>query len=85
MSWRKEKRIGMTEAVIRIGISAERLRYWELKGIIAPGYDNYGAKRVRRYSDEDIVIASEIRKMVDDDGFSLKGAAERLNRPYSGG
>jgi DNA-binding transcriptional MerR regulator len=82
MSRGKGKRIGMTEAIRRVGISAERLRYWELKGIITPDYDKRGAKKVRRYSDEDIAITSEIRKMVDDDGFSLRGAAERLNRPY---
>ena len=77
-----KKKSGITKAIRRIGVSAERLRYWELKGIIAPSYDRQSAKRVRRYSEQDIAIASEIRKMVDDDGFSLKGAAERLNRPY---
>lgn len=82
MVWNEEKKIGITEATIRIGISAERLRYWEVKGIILPSYERHGTKNLRRYLKKDIAIALEIKKMVDKDGFSLKGAAKRLNRPY---
>ena len=72
----------MTEASRRIGISPERLRYWEQKGIISPEYVWKGAKRLRRYSYEDLRIAIEIRDMVGREGFTLKGAAGRLNCPY---
>ena len=82
--YRAKKDIGITEAIKKIGISPERLRYWELKGIIVPVYVRYEAKRVRRYSVEDVEIAIEIRKLVEEEGFTLKGAAERLNRQYKG-
>ncbi len=82
MPWRREKNIGMTEATCKIGISPERLRYWEIRGIISPLYIRHGSKRLRRYSHEDIAISTDIRHLVDQDGFTLKGAAERLNRPY---
>jgi len=82
MPYRAIKNVGMTEAANRIGISPERLRYWELQGIISPGYIRLGSKRVRRYSKEDIAIAIEIERMVDREGFSLEGAAMRMNRPY---
>ncbi|NQT89983.1 MAG: MerR family transcriptional regulator [Candidatus Omnitrophica bacterium] len=85
MSWRKVKNIGMTEAIKKIGVSAERLRYWELKGVIKPGYAQQGAKRVRRYSKNDVDIAKEIRKLIEEEGYTLKGAAERLNCLYNGG
>ena len=29
MTWRKTKDIGITEAIEQIGVSPERLRYWE--------------------------------------------------------
>ncbi len=78
----KEKKIGITEATQKIGISPERLRYWEQVGIISPAHVGNGSKPARRYSEEDIAIAIEIKNMVENEGFSLKGAAERLNRPY---
>ncbi len=80
--WCKKKQIGMTEATRRIGISSERLRYWELKGVVAPAYEKRGTKNLRRFSLEDVEIAREIKRMVDTGGFTLKGAAERMNRPY---
>lgn len=80
--WRKRKQIGMTEATRRIGVSSERLRYWELKGVVTPAYEKHGTKNLRRFSLEDVEIAREIKRMVDTDGFTLKGAAERMNRPY---
>lgn len=82
MPWRKKKTLGITEAITVLGVSPERLRYWELKGIIKPFYMSQGSKKVRRYSQNDIAICRDIKKMVDETGYTLKGAAERLNRPY---
>ncbi|MFH1791750.1 MAG: MerR family transcriptional regulator [Candidatus Omnitrophota bacterium] len=81
---RSRETVGMTEAVRQIGISAERLRYWELKGVISPVYVSHRSKQVRRYSMEDIDVAREIWRLIEDEGFTLKGAAERMNRPYRG-
>jgi len=80
----KRNKIGITEATQKIGVSPERLRYWEYVGIISPIYTGSSSKPVRRYSEEDITIAIEIKNMIEKEGFSLKGAAERLNRPYKG-
>jgi DNA-binding transcriptional MerR regulator len=82
VAWRKLKNIGITVAIAKIGVSAERLRYWEFKRIVSPEYENHGIKRVRRYSQEDIDICMEIKRLVDKEGFTLKGAAKRLDRPY---
>jgi len=80
----KTKIIGITDACMRIGISPERLRYWELKGLITPGHNiTRGNKILRRYSEEDIAIGIEIKKLIEE-GFTLKGASQRLNRPYKG-
>jgi len=82
MAQRKEKKIGITEAIKRIGISSERLRYWELKGVILPKRIRQGSKLIRRYSEGDIAVAAEIKKMIDEEDYTLKGAALRFNRPY---
>ncbi len=84
MVWRMQKKIGITEAIRKIGVSPERLRYWELKNVVKPSYIYQGTKKVRRYSQNDIDIALEIKRMIDKGGYTLKGAAERLNRPYRG-
>lgn len=81
MSWGKAKNIGITETTKKIGISPERLRYWETKGIISPAYERLGAKVSRRYSEQDIAIGLEIVVMLSE-GYTLEGAAKRLNRPY---
>ena len=83
MAWRNKKSIGMTEAAREIGVSPERLRYWELKGVLAPRHAALGTRKVRRYSYNDVQIGLEIKYMVERGGYTLKGAAERLNRPYS--
>jgi len=83
MAWRKLKNIGITEATKKLGISPERLRYWEVKSLICPAYEGVGAKVIRRYSTSDIEIGLEILKMLND-GYTLKGAAQRLNLPYKG-
>ncbi|MFA4888827.1 MAG: MerR family transcriptional regulator [Candidatus Omnitrophota bacterium] len=83
MSWHKKKNIGITEATRQLGISPERLRYWEAKGIITPAYERVGSKVVRKFSEVDISIGLEIVKMLQD-GFALRGAARHLNRPYKG-
>lgn len=83
ISDRQIKKIGMTETTRLVGVSAERLRYWELKGVISPIYVRYGTKKLRRYSLNDIDLAKEIRRLVEIEGYTLKGAAERLNRPYN--
>ena len=82
MPWRKIKNIGITDAIRRIGVSPERLRYWEIKGVITPNYMTQGTKRLRRYSEEDINVARVIKHLIDREGYTLKGAAAKLNRPY---
>ena len=46
--------LGSFAAVKKIGISLERLRYWENLGIIKPNYVQCGTRRFKRYSQEDI-------------------------------
>ena len=38
MAKRNDGRIGAIEAVEKIGVSSERLRYWETAGIVKPIY-----------------------------------------------
>ena len=76
MAFEKEKNIGMTEATQRIGVSSERLRYWELKGIISPHYITRMSKKIRRYSQEDIELCIEIKRLIEE-GYTLQGATRK--------
>ncbi|MCK5082419.1 MAG: MerR family transcriptional regulator [Candidatus Omnitrophica bacterium] len=73
-----DNRFGMVETVKQVGISPERLRYWEQAGIIRPEYVQCGARRFRRYSQEDIDRGIYVRILVDGEKYSLEGAKRKL-------
>jgi len=74
----KDGLIGSFEAAKRIGISIERLRYWEHAGIVNPEYTCCGIRKYRRYSGEDISRAVLIKKLVDEEKYTLGGAITKL-------
>ncbi len=77
---RNDNRFGTNDAKKKIGISFERLRYWENKGIVDPVYVECGTRRFRRYSKDDIQRAQFVKKLVDEDKYSLDGAISILER-----
>ena len=62
-----DNRFGTVEAVKKIGVSFERLRYWEQRGIIKPRYVQCGTRKFRRYSQEDDDRAILIKRLMDDE------------------
>ena len=74
----RDKCFGTVETVKRIGISSERLRYWERAGIISPKYVHCGTRKFRRYSKTDIDKGILIKTLVDDEKYSLEGAKRKL-------
>ena len=74
----KEENFGSVKTLEKIGISFERLRYWEKAGIVKPKYLKHGTRKFRRYSTDDINRAIFISKLVDKDGYSLEGARKKL-------
>ena len=75
---RNDGRFGTVEAVKKIGISFERLRYWEQAGIVRPMYVQCGTRKYRRYSQKDILRAIFVKDLVDDEKYSLEGAIRKL-------
>ncbi len=75
---RNDGRFGTVEAVKKIGVSFERLRYWEQAGIVNPIYVRCGTRKYRRYSQQDINKARFVRELVDDEKYSLEGAVRKL-------
>ena len=75
---RNDGRFGTAEAVKKIGISFERLRYWEQAGIVKPIYVQCRTRKYRRYSYEDIKRAIFVKELVDDEKYSLEGAVRKL-------
>lgn len=76
---------GSFETTRVVGLSLERLRYWENLGVVRPNYIQCGTRRFKRYSPEDIERATAVKKLVDDEKYSLSGAIaklkERENKP----
>ena len=72
------KTFGTVEAIKKIKLSPERLRYWEKSGIVKPRYIKHGTRHFRRYSEEDIHRAILIKMLVDEEGYSLEGARRKL-------
>ena len=73
-----DRKFGTIEAVQKIGISSERLLYWEKAGIIQPQYVQCGTRRFRRYSQEDIDRGIYVRILVDAEKYTLEGAKRKL-------
>ena len=80
MKRRNDDRFGTVESLAKIGISHERLRYWEGAGIVVPEYVKCGTRKFRRYSQEDINRAILVRELVDVEGYSLEGAKRILKK-----
>ncbi len=78
MTNRKDNRYGTVEATKRIGVSFERLRYWEQREIVKPRYVRCRTRKFRRYSQEDIDRAILIKRLVDDEKYTLEGAIRKL-------
>ncbi len=79
MRAKNDHQFGTVEAVKRIGVSSERLRYWERAGIVKPTYVQRGTRRFRRFSEQDIGNAILVKKLVDEHKYTLEGAISRLS------
>ena len=73
-----ENKFGTVEITQKVGISAERLRYWEKIGIVNPDYAQRGTRKFRRYSQEDVHRAALVKSLVDVEKYSLAGAMRKL-------
>ena len=80
MKSNRDNRFGSVEAASKIGISTERLHYWEKVGIVNPTYSQCGIRRFRRYSQEDIRRARIVRELVEREKYTLEGAIGKLSR-----
>ena len=83
MNSRNDNMFGTVTTVEKIGVSFERLRYWEQRGIVTPRYTQCGTRKFRRYSKEDINRAILIKKLVDEEKYTLEGAIKKLEKESS--
>lgn len=74
----RDQQFGSVEAASKIGISTERLRYWERRGIVKPTYIQAGTRKFRRFSFQDIKRAIVVRELVDQEKYTLEGAMIKL-------
>jgi DNA-binding transcriptional MerR regulator len=70
--------LGSFEMGRKVGVSIERLRYWEQIGIVSPTYTACRTRRYRRYSQRDVERAVLVKQLVDKDKYSLEGAVRIL-------
>lgn len=73
-----DKKLGTVEAAKMIGVELHRLYCWERYGIVKPKYLQFRTRRFRRYSQNDINRAIFIKKLVDEEKYSLEGAIRKL-------
>ena len=78
MANKNNGRFGTIEVAKRVGISIERLYYWERIGIVNPEMESFGIRQFRRYSREDIERAKRVKEMVDIEGYTLQAARRRI-------
>ena len=69
---------GITQVIKDVGISPERLRYWERLGIVRPKYVSRGTRKFRRYSKECIQRATLVKLLVEQEKYTLQGAIQKL-------
>ncbi len=84
MTYKKDNRYGTVAATKMIDISFERLRYWEQREIVKPKYVQCGTRKFRRFSQEDIKRAILIKRLVDEEKYSLEGAIRKLEKAMKG-
>jgi DNA-binding transcriptional MerR regulator len=60
------------------------LRYWENLGIVRPNHVQCGIRRFKRYSQEDINRATVVKRLVDEEKYSLGGAIAKLKEKEGG-
>lgn len=77
-----ENRVGSAEAARKVGVSTERLRYWERVGVVEPAYVRCGTRSFRRYSPQDLKRAALVKSLVEEEKYSLEGAIRRLHLGY---
>jgi DNA-binding transcriptional MerR regulator len=69
---------GTIEVARTLGISPERLYYWEQLGIVRPKHVNHGIRLFREYSKGDVERARFVKNLVDSEGYQLSRAIDRL-------
>ena len=68
---------GATEVASRVGITLRQLYYWERLGIVRPMRESFGDRLFRRYTDRDVRVLREVKRLVDE-GYVLNRAAEKV-------
>ncbi len=69
---------GINEVSKETGIHPSSLRRWEALGFIAPGRISFGETWVRVYSDQDVELLKQVKKLMDE-GYKLRAAFERVS------
>ncbi|MCP2604527.1 MerR family transcriptional regulator [Candidatus Aminicenantes bacterium AH-873-B07] len=61
-----------------IGISLRKLKLWEKLGLIKPRYINFGKKKRKYYTLEEIRWGIMARQLIEEEGFPLKIVIEKI-------
>jgi len=76
---------GTMEVSRTVGISPERLYYWERMGVVRPRHVYHGVRVFREYSREDVRRALFIKDLVDSEGYRLSRAIDKLQEQLLNG
>jgi DNA-binding transcriptional MerR regulator len=74
--------LSIGEVAAQTGIAQHVLRYWEARLPQLNPLKRSGGRRF--YRPEDVALVRDIQRLIDQDGFTLDGAAKALRRGGSG-
>jgi len=80
LSSQKEKLFGSVETAKMIGIEVHRLYGWERHGVVKPVLKYFCTRRFRRFSEEDVRRGRFVKRMVDEEGYTLITAVRKLEK-----
>ncbi len=70
---------GINEVSKETGIHPSSLRRWESLGFIAPGRISFGETWVRVYSDDEVELLKQVKRLMDE-GYKLRAAFEQVEQ-----
>ncbi len=83
MNPKEQKTYGPKAVCQMVGISQRQLGYWTLIGVVSSQRRVHGSKVFNRYTDPDIAVLKEVKRLTQE-GFFVSKAAERVRKGLPG-
>ena len=69
--------LSSSDVTERLGISLQRLYYWELKGVVRPLKMQIGSRKFKQYTEEDLQKLGQLKFLLDN-GYTLEDSIRKI-------